>query len=93
MSSPRASRPASHLDGNALAGALSEVFQGDVTAAAGRCAGCGTVSVLAEAMVYPDAPGLVARCASCDHVLATIVRAGDRVFLSLAGLSTIELRP
>ncbi|MBL0885203.1 DUF6510 family protein [Myceligenerans indicum] len=82
----------SHLDGNALAGALSDVFQGDVTAASARCAGCGAVSVLAEAMVYPDAPGLVVRCASCDHVLATIVEAGDRVFLSLSGMSTIELR-
>ena len=82
-----------HLDGNVLAGALSEVFTTDVTAARGRCDGCGQISPIAEAMVYPDAPGLVARCAGCDHVLVTIVDTGDRlIILSLAGLSAIELR-
>jgi hypothetical protein len=34
----------------------------------------------------------VARCASCDHVLATIVDSGDRLWLSLAGLSAVEVR-
>ncbi|GAA2218379.1 hypothetical protein GCM10010413_04560 [Promicromonospora sukumoe] len=81
-----------HLDGNVLAGALSEVFRADVTAARGRCGGCGHMAVLGEAMVYTDAPGLVARCAGCDQVLATVVDAGDRVILSLAGLSAVELR-
>jgi len=81
-----------HLDGNVLAGALSEIFTSDVTAARARCAGCGQTSAIAEAMVYTDAPGLVARCAGCDQVLATVVDAGDRVMLSLAGLSAIELR-
>lgn len=81
-----------HLDGNVLAGALSEVFTADVTAARGRCAGCGRMAVLAEAMVYTAAPGLVARCAGCDQVLATVVDTGDRLILSLAGLSAIELR-
>lgn len=81
-----------HLDGNVLAGALSEVFTADVTTARGRCGGCGHMAVLAEAMVYTDAPGLVARCAGCDQVLATVVDTGDRVILSLAGLSAVELR-
>lgn len=83
---------AAHIDGNVLAGAFAEVFRADVTAASARCVGCGRVSPIAEAMVYPDAPGLVVRCAACDHVLATIVDAGERVFLSLTGLSAIELR-
>lgn len=81
-----------HLDGNALAGALDELFRVDLTAASARCAGCGTVSVLAEAMVYTEAPGTVVRCGHCDHVLATIVDAGDRVFLGLGGLTAIEIR-
>lgn len=81
-----------HLDGNVLAGALSEVFTTDVTAARARCNGCGHMGRIAEAMVYPDAPGLVARCAGCDHVLVTVVDTGDRLILSLAGLSAIELR-
>ncbi len=45
------------LDGNAMAGALGEVFAVDVTAAVGRCDGCGAVAVLAEAHVFMDAPG------------------------------------
>lgn len=81
-----------HVDGNALAGVLSEVFTDDVTGAQARCSNCGRMSTLAEAMVYTDAPGLVARCKSCDHVLAVVVEAADRVILSLAGLDTIELR-
>jgi len=81
-----------HLDGNVLAGALSEVFRSDVTAARGRCGGCGRTAPIAEAMVWTDAPGLVARCAGCDRVLATVVDTGDRVILSLAGLSAVELR-
>jgi hypothetical protein len=81
-----------HLDGNVLAGALSEVFTGDVTAARARCGGCGQMATIAEAMVYTNAPGLVARCAGCDQVLATVVDTGDRLILSLAGLSAIELR-
>ena len=80
-----------HLDGNVLAGALSEVFTADVTSARARCGGCGRMGALAEAMVYTDAPGLVARCAGCDQVLATVVDTGDRLILSLAGLSAIEL--
>lgn len=82
----------SHLDGNALAGILADVFAIDVTTGIARCAGCGAEAPLATAMVYTDAPGLVARCGSCDSVLATVVDAGDRMWLSLAGMSAIEVR-
>jgi uncharacterized protein DUF6510 len=80
------------LDGNALAGALSELFSVDLTAASGRCSGCGTTAVLATAVVYAGEQGTVARCATCDHVLATIVESDDRTWFSLAGLRTIEVR-
>ncbi len=80
------------LDGNALAGALSELFTVDLTAASGRCAGCGATAILATAMVYADRQGTVARCATCDHVLATIVATEDRTWFNLAGLTTIEVR-
>jgi len=45
-----------HVDGNALAGPLSEVFRDDITTALGRCTSCGDVSVLAEALVSPVSP-------------------------------------
>lgn len=83
---------AAHIDGNVLAGPFSEVFRFDVTAASARCVGCGVVSLVAEATAYSDAPGLVVRCVTCDHVLATLVDAGDCMFLSLTGMSAIELR-
>ena len=79
------------LDGNVLAGALAGLFVPDPTSLHARCTGCDQVAALGEAVVYPDAPGLVARCRSCDHVLVALVDAGDRVYLSLTGLSSIEL--
>ena len=79
------------LDGNVLAGALANLFVPDPTDLQARCTNCGQVAPIAEAVVYADAPGLVARCRSCDHVLAAIVDAGDKMYLSLSGLSAIAL--
>jgi hypothetical protein len=81
-----------HLDGNAVAGVLGDVFAVDVTAAAGCCDGCGAVSVLAEARVYVDAPGAVVRCAGCGSVLMRVVTAPGRTWLDLRGLSYLQLR-
>lgn len=79
------------LDGNVLAGALANLFVPDPTDLQARCTSCGQIAPIAEAVVYPDAPGLVARCRSCDHVLVTVVDAGDRMYLSLSGLSAIAV--
>jgi hypothetical protein len=79
------------LDVNAMAGALGEVFTVDVTAAVGRCDGCGAEGVLAEAHVFMDAPGAVVRCASCDSVLMRVVSAPGRTWLDLRGLSYLQL--
>jgi hypothetical protein len=79
------------LDGNAMAGALGEVFAVDVTTAMGRCVGCGAVAVLAEAHVFMDAPGAVVRCPGCDSVLLRMVNAPDRTWLDLRGLSYLQL--
>ncbi|HKD99116.1 MAG TPA: DUF6510 family protein [Micromonosporaceae bacterium] len=81
------------VDGNALGGALGEIFAMDVTAALGRCAGCGRVGPVGEAQVFTRAAGAVARCAGCESVLIRVVTAPDRVFLDLHGLSFLELRP
>lgn len=64
---------ANYLDGNAAAGALSEVFAVDLTAAIARCDGCGQTTVFAESRVYVDAPGMVARCNGCEAVLLRVV--------------------
>jgi uncharacterized Zn finger protein len=79
-----------HLDGNALAGPLSEVFRDDMTTALGRCASCGDVSVLAEALVYDAAPGWAVRCHACGDVLMTFVRTLDRLRIDMRGLTALE---
>lgn len=83
--------PMTHLDGNALAGPLAELFAFDATTASARCAGCGTIGMLAAAMVYRDAMGAVVRCPGCDDVLATLVETGDRTWLSLRGIAALEV--
>ena len=80
-----------HVDGNALAGPLSELFRDDMTTALGRCAHCGDVSVLAESLVYDAAPGWCARCHVCGDVLLTFVRADDRLRIDLRGLTAVEV--
>jgi ribosomal protein S27E len=81
----------SHLDGNVLAGPLSELFRDDMTTASARCAGCGDISVLAEAMVYDAAPGWAVRCHACGDVLLTMVRVAGRLRLDLRGITALEV--
>jgi hypothetical protein len=80
-----------HLDTNAAAAALREVFTVDVTAAVGRCTGCGRTGAMAETHLYTRAPGLVGRCPACDTVLFRLVRAPGRAWLDLRGLTCLEI--
>ena len=76
-----------YLDGNAAAGELSNIFAMDITAAEGQCAHCGATKHFAEAHLYTQAPGFVARCAACQHVLLRVVTVNQRVFLDLRGMT------
>jgi hypothetical protein len=76
-----------YLDGNAAGGALGEVFAMDTTSAVGRCANCGTRKRFAEAHLYAQCPGLVARCPQCGHILLRFTNVHDRVFLDLRGMT------
>ncbi len=80
-----------HVDGNSLAGPLSELFAFDLTTASARCLGCGDVSVLARAMVYGAPEGLVVRCIHCDDVLMVIVQEPDRISIELRGMSWLQV--
>jgi hypothetical protein len=79
-------------DGNALAGPLSELFTVDVTAAEGRCAGCGTSGPIARLRVYGPAPGLVARCPDCGQVVLRLVRGPESAWLDLRGTVSLRIR-
>jgi NAD-dependent SIR2 family protein deacetylase len=76
-----------YLDRNTAAGELSRIFAIDVTAAEGQCASCGATKRFAEAHVYMQGPGPVARCAACEHVLLRLVNAPQRVWLDMRGMT------
>jgi len=80
-----------YVDGNAAAGELSRIFAMDVTAAQGQCAHCGATKRFAEAHLYMRGPGVVARCASCEHVLLRLANVGQRVFLDVRGMTYLSL--
>ena len=79
------------LDGNALAGPLSEIFRVDVTAAIGQCAHCGHSGPVAETVVYVNAPGTVARCPECAEVVLRLVTGSGRAWLDLRGMICLQL--
>jgi ribosomal protein S27E len=80
------------LDGNALAGMLRELFVHDMTAANVACAGCGAVAQIGAQLLYdyPDGPGAVLRCRSCETMLMVLVHAGGRYRMA-AGMRWIEV--
>jgi len=80
-----------HLDGNVLAGPLAQLFAFEPTTASARCSGCGAVAMLAAASVWVDAQRYVVRCADCDTVLATLVIGDDRTWISLSGITALEV--
>jgi uncharacterized protein DUF6510 len=80
-----------YLDGNAAAGSLSELFAVDLTAAIAQCNGCGHTSVFAEARLYVDAPGMVARCPGCESVLLRVVTTPSDTYLDLRGLTYLRV--
>ena len=78
-----------YVDGNAAGGELSRVFALDITAAEGQCAHCGATKRFAEAHLYMQGPGVVARCAVCEQVLLRLVNARQRVFLDVRGMKYV----
>ena len=80
------------LDGNAAAGVLQQVFAAEVTTARGTCAGCGRVDALGAVVLY-SGPGMVLRCRQCDSVLVKVATDGERIWLDMRGVRTLELRP
>ena len=80
-----------YLDGNAAAGELSKIFAVDITTAQGQCAHCGATGRFAETRLYMQSPGVVARCAGCEHVLLRLVSVRQHVFLDVRGMTYLSL--
>lgn len=79
------------VDGNAAAGALSEVFVPDMTAARTKCAGCGSTRMMGELMVYAHGMGMVARCPDCESVVMRMSRTPTHVWLDATGATSIVI--
>jgi hypothetical protein len=79
------------LDGNAAAGLLQEVFAAEMTTAVGTCDGCGATDAVGAVQVY-QAAGTVLRCPHCEAVLMKIVTDGERIWIDVRGVRTLELR-
>jgi uncharacterized protein DUF6510 len=79
------------VDGNAVAGLLSEVFVYEMTSARSTCAACGAVGEVGALHVYVQAPGTVIRCPRCNAVLMRIVHDADRYWIDIRGVRSLEL--
>ncbi len=80
-----------HLDGNAVAGMLSEVFSVEATTAVVTCATCGATGAVGAVMVYSHAPGVVLRCPECTQVLMRFTRIRSRMVADFGGISRLDL--
>jgi hypothetical protein len=79
-----------HLDGNAAAGDLSEVFTLEATSATATCAGCGATGAVAQALVYETGIGTVLRCPDCDAVLLRLVHARGEIRMEMRGVRMLR---
>ena len=78
------------LDGNAIAGLLQEVFAVEMTTGIVTCERCSAADAVGAIPVFRGA-GIVLRCRSCNNALMTIVEGGTRVWMSFAGVRTLEV--
>lgn len=78
-----------HVDGNALAGPLLELFGVDMTTATGRCSGCHDVDLLARASVYISQMGAVIHCHICGIVQGVLVEIEGAMSLRLPGVALV----
>ncbi|MFD1211141.1 DUF6510 family protein [Arthrobacter sp. GCM10027362] len=77
--------PSRHLDGNAAAGPLAELFTVDLSVAIMTCAHCGHSAPLATCTAYADAPALVLRCPGCTGVILRYSSDRGTIRLDLTG--------
>ncbi|MCW5718868.1 MAG: hypothetical protein KIS68_13655 [Bauldia sp.] len=77
------------LDGNAVAGDLSELFARDVTTATIRCGGCGSSAEIGAVRVYGGAMGSIFRCFTCDTAVIRMVRTPRGFAIEMRGAALL----
>ena len=80
------------LDGNAVAGRLSQLFTFDVTLARITCGGCACKGPLAELRLYGSDGAIVLRCRHCDSVNIRMLEKGSSVNLDLSGAALVSIQ-
>jgi hypothetical protein len=80
-----------HLDGNAAAGSLAEVFSQEMTAVIATCAHCGTSGALGATRAYVGGPGTVLRCSTCGWAMVRLARAPECLVIDMAGVRRLQM--
>ena len=78
------------LDGNAIGGALYDIFGVEMTMAITICLSCGGRLLLAEQAVYSRGPGIVVRCRTCESILLVWVNVRGMNCIDASGLAVLE---
>ena len=82
----------SHVDVNAAAGDLSEIFSVELTSAVATCAGCGLTGTMGDVHVFEAGMGTVLRCPRCDTVLMRVVHMGAETHMEMRGVRVLRFR-
>lgn len=80
-----------HLDGNAAAGWLAELFCVEMTAADVLCAGCGALGPMGALINYGHEMGVILRCPTCDTAIVRVARTHDRYWLDVRGAVSLRV--
>jgi hypothetical protein len=81
----------SHVDGNALAGELTDALGIDPTPMRATCAHCGTATILAQTLVTFDGPGPVAHCPTCAGIMLRMLRTDGEVSVDIRGIRALGM--
>jgi predicted RNA-binding Zn-ribbon protein involved in translation (DUF1610 family) len=79
------------LDGNAIAGMLSEMLSVEATTIIARCGSCGAEGALGAAHVYLNCPGVVVRCAGCGEALMRFAHIRGHLVADLHGAGRLTI--
>ena len=79
------------LDGNAVAGALREIFVQEMTVAVATCSGCGKAREVGELLAYGHGMGIVLGCPSCDSAMVRFAHTPGWVRMDVSGISYLMI--
>lgn len=79
-----------HLDGNAYAGLLVEVFGTEMTSVVRACQSCGARNPVGAHRAYPGASPVL-RCPACGDLALRITTVAERHVIQIAGTWMMDL--